>query len=196
MHPVEVTDQVKSDIESCLKTLDGIITPVGKVTLLCRAKGTDVVPLFGLPGCLALNLVQQVNSMASEITRDNLVLNNIDVVSGLGCLPQEGKIVMKVGAEPVYWPPRRVYQAFQVPHKAELDRLEEKIVIQWISNLAIIEKHNCKLSKENSQDITFSSISKIHLQCWPGAYYKFQDNLHIEEKILSLGSKIVIPTAQ
>ncbi|KAJ8884101.1 hypothetical protein PR048_015958 [Dryococelus australis] len=68
LHPVKVRGQIQPTSVK-LKRLDGVITPVGKVTLLCRAKGyeayinfmlmdLEVVPLLGLSGCLVLNLVQ------------------------------------------------------------------------------------------------------------------------------------------
>ncbi|XP_063229466.1 uncharacterized protein LOC134534803 [Bacillus rossius redtenbacheri] len=84
-----------------LKTLDGVITPVGKVTLNCQATRAeayidfmvvdlDVVPLLGLPGCIQLNLVQRVHSVDNRTAKDSFVRQNEDVFHGLGCFPQEG----------------------------------------------------------------------------------------------------------
>lgn len=148
-----------------LKTLDGVITPVGTVRLLCHTEVSEayidfmivdleVTPLLGLPGCLALNLVQRVSTVIRENAKDQFIQKNKDIFTGLGCFPQKGRIVTTPGAEPVCWPPRRVPQTLRAPLKKELNRLEEKQVIQkiseiepnvWISNLVITEKPNGKI---------------------------------------------------
>ncbi|KAJ8867273.1 hypothetical protein PR048_031072 [Dryococelus australis] len=58
--------------------------------------------------------------------------------------------------------------------------------------------------KESSRDPVLSRVSKKHQGGWPAAsklppecqaYCKVQNNLHVEDRMVFLGSKIVVPTA-
>ncbi len=74
-----------------------------------------------------------------------------DLFQGLGCLSGEHTIRMDKNVPPVGHPCRKVPFTLQKPLKAELDRMENLIVIEkvdepteWVSSLIIVEKKNRK----------------------------------------------------
>ncbi|KAJ8887671.1 hypothetical protein PR048_013889 [Dryococelus australis] len=119
-----------------LRMLDGIVKPIGKVRLNCKCRDSEayidlilvdleVMPLLGLSGCIALNLVKRVISIATE-----------------GKEQFKDKVI-KPEAEPVSRPPRRVPVALRNRLKDELDQREYDIDERaWIRNLVIAKKCN------------------------------------------------------
>ncbi|KAJ8889262.1 hypothetical protein PR048_008760 [Dryococelus australis] len=161
----KVNSQFKEDHTKIkLKTLDGVVKPWGKVNLCCPVKGKEayidfmivdlnVMPLLGLSGCLALNLLQKVEPMVLLSAKEKFVEENTDVFKGLGCFPQKCQILTKLGAEPMCRPPQgvplTVWQKLQELHrlveKHVIEKVEKVDVKAWISNLVVIEKPTSKL---------------------------------------------------
>lgn len=111
---------------------------------------TKSPPILGVKSCEKLGLViRGVDSIqkGSELTKESLAEEFKDVCQGLGCFKVPYNIELKVDADPVKEPPRRVPFALQDRLKLKLDSMEQQGVIvkmdrptDWVHNLVIVEK--------------------------------------------------------
>jgi len=152
-----------------LQAFDGSTTkPIGRVNLKCEYNDKVVYEDFmivnssnmilGLPGCLALNLVKRVNSLAvpkvKTIEVDKFINKNKDVFSGTGRFPDACSIPLKVDNPNIFHPATRVPQMLMEPLKKELERLQSREAIvrveqispnACVNKIVIVEKQNGKI---------------------------------------------------
>lgn len=109
-------------------------------------------PLLGLETCVELGLINRINSMDKNTTKQKFIDKNRDIFLGIGKIPGEYKIVLKDGTIPVINPPRRVPESIKPKLIESLAELEDKNIIEkvdyptdWVNNITIVEKPNGKL---------------------------------------------------
>lgn len=143
-------------------------TPVGRVNLKCEyndkvayedfmiVNGTSM--LLGLPGCIALNLVQRISSVVSQKTNneeaDKFIKDNKEVFAGSGKFPHSFSISLKEKNPNIFHPPKRIPQMLMDPLKKELNRLQSRNAIvkvdqispnACVNKVVIVEKTNGKI---------------------------------------------------
>ncbi|KAJ8896230.1 hypothetical protein PR048_001573 [Dryococelus australis] len=137
---IKISTEVKLDIGAPVSML--LLRIFKKVNNQFQAKTTSVtyinfmfvdvemVPLLELLGCLALNVVQRANSMASKTAKDNFVPKDKDLLSLSRQDCHKSRSIISMFA------PQGGTQHFEKRRlKAELDRLEEKTVIQKVKEI-------------------------------------------------------------
>ncbi|GFV25633.1 uncharacterized protein K02A2.6 [Trichonephila clavipes] len=110
-------------------------------------------PILGLRGCKELKLIERIDAIKCSISKNELIVQYKDVISGVGEFPNESyHITLKNNAVPVIYPPRRVPLALQPKLKSTLDRLEKEGIVSkvnkptdWVQSLVIVEKPNGNL---------------------------------------------------
>lgn len=110
-------------------------------------------PILGLRACSELKLIQRIDSVKCNISKQNLITQYKDVFTGTGEFPDEPyHITLKDDARPVIHPPRRVPQALQPRLKETLEKLEKEGIVSkvnkptdWVQSLVIVEKPNGNL---------------------------------------------------
>lgn len=136
---------------------------IGKITLICFFKNeisnqeflvinSDSVPIFGLPGCIDLNLIKRIDNISSsnidyETLKANFLKENADLFEGLGCFVKNYNIELKDGTTGSIKPARRIPLSLMNSVKLELNKMVEKKVIckndepaDFVSNLVVVEK--------------------------------------------------------
>ena len=104
---------VKGNVERIKKTNVRLISyskhaisPVGIIQLPClvRGKRQDILfhitneelpDLLGLDMCEKSGLVKRMNTVHTNITKSQVLENFADLFTGIGCLPEKHKIVLK-----------------------------------------------------------------------------------------------------
>ncbi|GFU55875.1 transposon Ty3-I Gag-Pol polyprotein [Trichonephila clavipes] len=110
-------------------------------------------PILGLRGCKELKLIERIDAIECSISKNELIAQYKDVISGVGEFPNESyHITLKDNAVPVIYPPRRVPLALQSKLKSTLDRLEKEGTVSKVNkptdrvqSLVIVEKPNGNL---------------------------------------------------
>lgn len=141
---------------------------IGKLLLICSVKNeisnqeflivkSESVPIFGLKGCIDLNLIQRIDSLSSNISNNDtqktiFLKENSDLFEGLGCFVENVNIVLKEGSAGSVKPARRIPLSLMSSVKNELNVMIKKGVIckndepaDFVSNLVVVEKKNGKL---------------------------------------------------
>lgn len=141
------------------------IKPIGKISLPCSTdKLKDIIiefqvvdlqvkPLLSLNSCLRLKLIQRVNEIKTNVTRDDVINKYSNVFDGLGSMPgNKYHIELKQDCVPVINPPRRVPIAIQDKLKLTLENLVSQGIVSkvdeptdWVQSLVIVQKPNGSL---------------------------------------------------
>ena len=86
------------------------------------------------------------------LTKEEVVEEFPDVLTGLGCMAGSYHIELDDKVEPVIHPPRRVPYSLLDKLKKKLEELEGKDIIQkvdrptpWVNSLVIVEKRSLRL---------------------------------------------------
>jgi len=156
-----------------LKTYDNKTIPtkgVCRVSLTSNGKKKDVLfvlvegnkqAILGLKTCMQLGLIKRVHVINKEVTiqekskdatkkkamHSDWAEEYKEVFKGVGRLPGEHKIKLRVNVEPVIHPARKVPVALKERLKEKLDTLIREGIIrkveeptEWVNSLVIVEK--------------------------------------------------------
>lgn len=133
-------------------------SPVGTIKLPCliRSKKYEIMfhitkeelpDLLGLEVCEKSDLVKRMNTLHTNMTKSLVLQNFPDLFSGIGCLPEEHKIVLRADCHPVINAPRRVPETLKKVIIAELRNLEEIGIIkpvkeptEWVNSMVTVSK--------------------------------------------------------
>jgi len=166
--PKKIIDDLKVEIKELTSLLTSYreftMKPIGETNLsVARDTGltrnldfmvvnVDAVPLLGLQGCKALQLIKRLDTVETSKLQQVLEKNYRKVFTGVGTLPFEYSIKLKPDAKPVVHPLRKVPFAIQLKLKSTLDELEKKGILakvdkptKWVNNLVIVEKKDGSL---------------------------------------------------
>ena len=129
----------------------------GKHKLQMLVSDEDTQSIIGLGGIERLNLVQRVDTVIEDAKPVEKVEQEEfkgleeynDVFEGLGNLPGEHKVKLKENAVPVIEACRKIPFSLREKVKTELQRMEEKGVIEkvtepteWVNSMVIVHKTN------------------------------------------------------
>lgn len=154
-------------IKPCKTTLTAYgnskITPVGIVSVTAKTSGgtveadffvikQDAPTLLGLHSCIALNIVQRIDSLSEANNSSNILDGYKDVFTGLGQMPGTYHIKIDKNISPVVHAPRRVPLALEDKLKKTLMEMERLEVItkqdqptDWVNSLLVVEKKDGSL---------------------------------------------------
>ena len=171
---VKVTDAVPEGLKGSDVKLSAYggspIKHYGVSSVKCNHKGRSVILSFhvtetegptmlGLRSCLELGLVKlncdsiqnspiPLGSIRGDAKTD-LYKKYPDCFEGIGSFPGEHHIELRLDAEPMIHPPRRIPESLREPLRKELQRMTELGVIQkvdtptdWVNSLVYITKPN------------------------------------------------------
>jgi hypothetical protein len=109
-------------------------------------------PLIGLDLCIQLNLIKKVEVVTQDQGKVDIYNNNKDLFEGVGCFPDICTFKLTENARPKMCSARRIPLKIKDKFKDTLDELVKKNIItsvnepvEWVSNIAIVEKPNGSL---------------------------------------------------
>lgn len=91
-----------------------------------------IIPVLGLATCEQFELIKRIDMLSSE--KEQFIIKNIDIFTGLGKFPEPYKIQLKENAKPKPAPYRRVPQTIRERLIIKLKDLIEKGTV-FISQL-------------------------------------------------------------
>lgn len=134
--------------------------PLGRVKLHSKVKDhvkmqefivvkNEKLPLLGLKSCIELGLVKKVETVKVIENKQEFIIRNKDLFTGIGTFKGKCKISLKPDCCPVMRPPRRIPYSIMDKLKTTLMDLEQKGIIvknerpvDWARNLIIVGKSN------------------------------------------------------
>ncbi|KAF2894626.1 hypothetical protein ILUMI_11547 [Ignelater luminosus] len=189
-----------------LKALQGsTLKPTGVVRLHCNYKGNEIYEdfmiiehaeqvLLGGRASLQLQLVKRINSnIANDNVKTKIINENSDIFTGHGKFSGQCCITVLDKFEPVCHPSTKV--THNDPEMLEM--------VHYISrHLTMFEKRKTQFKNEIAKDKTLNKISQYYFNQWPTEnkvsaecklYYKFRDDIYIEDDIVFIGNKVIVP---
>lgn len=168
--PLQMSKSLIKPVHSILKSCTGdALSTLGTCLLQCYRDSVshkikfivvnnNTQPILGLETCVALNLIQKVeslernslNSMQNSLGR--LLGKYSQLFSGIGCLKQTHHITLRENAQPVICPIRKVPLPLIDQLKETIDDLEKKKILakvegpsDWVHPLVLVRKPNGKI---------------------------------------------------